>query len=82
MGREASEDDNVGGSDPGAGQDGDNALNHHRHVDNDPVSSFNLEILLQRPCEILHSFVKLPVGDGRSLDSQNSTEPVIGLSTK
>jgi hypothetical protein len=36
--REAAEDDGVHGTDPGAGEHGDQRLRHHRHVDDHPVA--------------------------------------------
>ena len=68
--------------DPGTRQDGDDAFDDHRHVDDDPIADLNVEVLLERASEGLHALVQLRVGDARSLSGGRVTVPVMGLSTK
>jgi hypothetical protein len=60
---EASEDNNVGGADPCAGQYGHQTFNGHGHVDDDPVSGLYFELGFECACEELDALVKLCVGD-------------------
>jgi hypothetical protein len=82
MGGEAAENDYVRGSDARAGQDGNNALYNHRHIDNNPIPHSHVELRPQRTREGLHATVQLAVGDGRALHGRKITEPVMGDSTK
>ncbi len=68
MGREASENDDVGGSNAGAGEDGNNALYNHGHIDDNPVAYPHSELRAQCSSEGLHSRMQLLVGDGGSLN--------------
>jgi hypothetical protein len=82
MGGEAAENDDVGGSDAGAGEDGNNALYNHGHIDDNPVAHLHSELGPQCSCEGLHPCVQLLVGDVGSLHGRWITVPVMGLSTK
>lgn len=79
MCREPSENDDVGGSNSRAGQNSDDALDHHRHVDDHPVAHAHVELGTQCSCEGLYPDMEFLVGDGGSLDRRGSTVPVMGL---
>ena len=62
LGREAAEDDVVGGADPGAGEHRDDDLGDHRQVDPDHVALLDAEVL-ERVGEALDVAVQVGVGD-------------------
>lgn len=67
MRRKPSKDNNMSGSNPCTGQYSNNTLNNHRHIDNNSIPNPNLKIISQPSCEILHSPMKLPIGNTRFL---------------
>jgi hypothetical protein len=82
MGWEPSKDHNMSGSNSSAGQNGYNALNNHRHVDDNPVPCDHFELVFESSSHIFHSSMKFRVCNGRPLDIEIATAPVMGLSTK
>jgi hypothetical protein len=62
VGAEATEDDRVRRTDPGAGQHGDHGLGNHRQVDDHPVVGPDAEPL-ERVGRAAHVLAELPVGD-------------------
>ena len=62
VGGEATEDDGVGGADPGTRQHRDHGLGDHRHVDRDPVTGLHAEVD-QRVGRLAHLVLELGVGD-------------------
>lgn len=83
----------MGSSNPRTGQNRDQALNRHGHVDNDPISCLELELGLQSPSQTLHSLVQLTVsnlialryrrtylrGDGTLVEVGHLVSPVLEM---
>ncbi len=83
VGREAAEDHRMGHADPRARQHRDRELDHHRHVDGDPVALLEAEPL-QHVGELLDLGEQLGVGDGErvaglALPVVGDLVPVAGL---
>ncbi len=79
MRRKPSEDNNMSGPDPRTGQNSNNTLDNHRHIDNNSIPNPNLKIILQPASKVLHSPMKLPIGNSRFLYKILLTIPVMGL---
>ena len=82
MCRKSSKNHNMSSPNPRTSQNSNNTLNNHRHIDNNPIPNTNFEIVLQPTCKVLHSLMKLSIGNGRSLHKIFLTLPVMGLYTK
>lgn len=65
--RKPSENHHVNGSNPRTGQNGDDALDNHRHVDDHTVSHSHMKLVLEGTCKLLHSSMQFGVCDGRFL---------------